>query len=111
MSKKPPGLPQLILEAVTRSAAVKATHVNGAILWDIDALNLLQRALVDRFNETARDKKVRTRFIRELRRGMNKGEDLETKIAPRLILFAALMATGIDFDVRDKPPNKQQTLL
>ncbi len=94
-------MPELILHAVTESASVKACHKNGTVIWSAAALHNLSYALGCNFAHVANDPEFRTQFIKSLLDLVNKGEDYEREIAPKLILFTLLKGTGCNFDEVD----------
>ena len=94
---KVPTLPDLILEAVTESAAVAALRKDGAVLWHQDALHKLRAALVKKFNHTARDPVLIDRFCAVMADGLEEGLEVEP-LASRLIMFTLLAGTGLNFE-------------
>jgi hypothetical protein len=93
-----PSLPELILQAVTESAAIKQLHVSGAVLWSGDALERLSSALARKFVQASKNRKLRNQLLAMLLSGLNKEIDFEDELVPEVILFILLAGTGVEFE-------------
>lgn len=93
-------LPELILHAVTESAAILELRENGAVLWKATALEDLTNALQDRFKQVAEHPGVQEMVDGIALRGVeleaSNGEIIKRVILAVLEVGCGLNVAGLD---------------
>ena len=91
---------ELVVRAVTESAAVKQVLPNGAVLWQEDAMARLQERFIANVRRVANDNAVIDEVSRIIIQAANEQVPFKRSAVPKIIGFAALRAMGFQVTMK-----------
>jgi hypothetical protein len=91
---------ELVVRAVTESAAIKEVLPNGAVLWQEDAMARLQERFIANVRKVANDSAVIDEVSKLIIAAANEHVSFKRDAVPKIIGYSALRAMGFQVTMK-----------